>query len=285
MLFRQRSQIVLGLIILLVASCGGGNDAQSTPAPPTDIPTATATSAQLGYSAENLVTANNQWTPVIHEFAGVEMVLVSAGCFPMGNDPEAHDAGNLGVGDGGIQCFDKPFWIDRYEVTNAQYGSTGCLTYSSQPDQPRNCVTWVEARDYCERRGARLPTEAEWEYAARGPDGLFYPWGNDFVADNVIYWDNWGDESVSSAPVGSRLGGVSWVGALDLSGNVSEWTSTLYQEYPYSVTDGREDNQDATRPRVMRSGLEHDLRAADRDWYFADLADYFLGFRCARSYQ
>ena len=262
-------RIGLSFILLSVLSaCGGGNDSQPTLA------------AQLGYSAANPVTANNQWIPVIQEFDGVEMALVPAGCFRMGSNEGDSDEQPVHE-----ICFDTPFWIDRYEVTNERYGSTGCEDESSQPDQPRNCVNWLAAHDFCARRGARLPTEAEWEYAARGPDGLIFPWGNDFVADNLVFRGNVGRRTL---PVGSSPGGVSWVGTYDLSGNVWEWTGTLYRDYPYSATDGREDTSDTDSARVLRGGSFHDsefnLRAADRG--DANPANGFdrLGFRCARSY-
>jgi formylglycine-generating enzyme required for sulfatase activity len=210
----------------------------------------------------------------IQEFNGVEMVLVPAGCFNMGND-----------GEGGQQCFDEPFWIDRYEVSNEQYGSTGCVDSSSQPKQPRNCVSWADAHDFCESRGARLPTEAEWEYAARGPDNLIYPWGNDFVADNVIHHDN---SKGQTAAVGSRSGGVSWAGAYDMSGNVWEWTSTLYRNYPYDADDGRELYTMGNKQHILRGGsfenTEGFLPATFRFSGSSGYVDDIRGFRCVRSY-
>jgi formylglycine-generating enzyme required for sulfatase activity len=140
------------------------------------------------------------------------------------------------------QCFDQPFWIDQYEVTNARYGSAG---YFEGDNRPRESVDWFAAAEHCAVRGARLPTEAEWEYAARGPSAWVYPWGNDFVDANAV--SSWENTVRRTAPVGSRPGGASWVGALDISGNVWDWTSTLYAEYPYDSDDGRED---ARRQRI-----------------------------------
>jgi formylglycine-generating enzyme required for sulfatase activity len=210
----------------------------------------------------------------VQVFDGVEMVLVPAGCFYMGND-----------GTGGRQCFDEPFWIDRYEVTNEQYDSIGCMETSIQPNQPRNCISWVDAHNFCESRGARLPTEAEWEYAARGPDNSIYPWGNDFVADNIVYLDN---SEGQTAAVGSRSSGISWSGAYDLSGNLWEWTSTLYRDYPYDADDGRELYTTDGSHRVLRGGsfdnTENFLRAALRFGGGPGYVDDIRGFRCARSY-
>jgi serine/threonine-protein kinase len=199
------------------------------------------------------VMSNDQWTPVNVIVNSVEMVLVPTGCFVIGDD-----------GEGVEWCFAEPFWIDVTEVTNAEYGvaSELCAEYSSAGGQPRICVDSFEASAHCESRGARLPTEAEWEYAARGPDGLVYPWGDDFVADNVVYARG------ETAPVGSKPGGASWVRALDMSGNVWEWV---------------------TSPRVLRGGSWEDvstyiLRADTRGR--ADPGDTGLnvGFRCARDY-
>jgi serine/threonine protein kinase len=250
------------------------------PIPPTPIPTATNTPPPPDYSANNPVTSNNQWTPVTQTFDGVEMVLVPAGCFMMGSTDEQIDYAMTLYENAERSwyeneqpvneiCFDEPFWIDRYEVTNEQHGSTGCTNSSLHANQPRNCISWFDARDYCEGMGGRLPTEAEWEYAARGPDNLIYPWGNDFVADNVVYE---GKSRGKTAAVGSKPGGISWVGAYDLSGNLWEWTSTSHYEHS----------------RVLRGGsfydTEHVLRSASRDFAYPDLGLYGYGFRCARSY-
>ena len=132
------------------------------------------------------------------------MVLVPVGCFMMGSsDGKADEAPVHEV------CFDAPFWIDVYEVTNAQFGTSGQF---DGDDRPREMMNWQRALAYCQSRGARLPTEAEWEYAARGPDSLIYPWGNAFIADNVVYFLN---SENRTWDVGSRPQGVSWVGAYD----------------------------------------------------------------------
>ncbi|MFC1959132.1 SUMF1/EgtB/PvdO family nonheme iron enzyme [Chloroflexota bacterium] len=240
----------------------------------------TATQGEIEFT-----TANADWTPTIEEFDGVEMVLVSAGCFVMGNDTDSFG----GRDNGGEQCFDEPFWIDRFEVTNAQFSDFGGISeqegYWTAPDRPRESIMWTEARDFCELRGARLPTEAEWEYAARGPDGLAFPWGNEFVAENVVFGAN---ADSQTANVGSKPDGASWVGALDLSGNVWEFTSTINMDYPYDAGDGREDNSDNLSSRILRGAswadtFDASLRVAGR--YFATTMDWndHNGFRCARN--
>ncbi|MBL8165612.1 MAG: SUMF1/EgtB/PvdO family nonheme iron enzyme [Anaerolineae bacterium] len=215
---------------------------------------------------------------------GVAMVRVPAGCFFMGSDKGSTDEQPTHE-----ICFEQAFWIDKTEVTNAQYGSASpeCSEWSSAPDQPRSCVTWFEARDFCQSRDARLPTEVEWEYAARGPDSRVYPWGNDYDAALVIGYDDPDYGGRSTAPVGSRPGGASWVGALDMSGNLWEWVRSAYQDYPYRADDGREDANRTDVSRVVRGGSFGDssvgLRAADRYWLGPDLEGGSYGFRCARS--
>ncbi len=193
------------------------------------------------------------------------------------------------------QHFDMPFWIDKYEVTRAHYQvcvaagaceETSPSQYSTEDNQPINRVTWFQAHDHCEARGARLPTEAEWEYAARGPDGLVYPWGNEYDASKVIGADDptYGDKKV--APVGSRPEGASWVGAMDMSGNLWEWTSSLYKDYPYSADS--EDDSNNSNKRVLRGGsfgnTSGDLRGAYRSWFVPSYVnDFYIGVRCARS--
>jgi formylglycine-generating enzyme required for sulfatase activity len=192
------------------------------------------------------------------------------------------------------QCFHEPFWIDVYEVTNVQYGSSGKW---SGDELPREQVNWAEAVAHCESRGARLPTEAEWEYAARGPDGLVFPWGNDFKralansCDKSCLFNMIGtrvdDGYPNTAPVGAYADGASWVGAMDISGNVWEWTNSIYLDYPYSTTDGREvdGTADSSSRRVLRGGAWYHtssefLRGAARYEVWPDYTDSVLGFRC-----
>jgi formylglycine-generating enzyme required for sulfatase activity len=225
------------------------------------------------------VAHNDEWLPVVQEFGEVPMALVPPGCFTMGS--EDGDDNERPVHQ---QCFDRPFWIDVSEVTNVQYGLEGRF---SGIDRPRDSVTWFEAAAFCRSRGARLPTEAEWEYAARGPDGLVYPWGNEFAEGHAFFADNSLEQSWD---VGLRPGGASWVGALNMSGNLWEWASSLMKPYPYDPVDGREaGGDDSESDRVLRGGAwDVDapvLRAALR--YAQDPATRLpdIGFRCARDYE
>lgn len=230
------------------------------------------------------VSSNAEWLPLVQEFDGVAMVLVPAGCFMMGSDDGSDDEQPAHE-----VCIEEPFWIDRYEVSNAQFNRFGGHAEKGSnrtyPDFPREQIGWHEAQAFCALRGARLPTEAEWEFAARGPDALIYPWGNLFESDNVAYGENSGGET---APVASRPGGVSWIGAYHMSGNVWEWTSSLYRPYPYDSGDGREQATVTTGDtrRVLRGGSVHygagGLRASVREALYPSTT---TGFRCARSYQ
>ena len=205
------------------------------------------------------ISSNDDWQPIIQDFDGFDMALVPVGCFMMGSDNGANNEQPVHE-----ICFEEPFFIDVYEVTNEQYGvassDENCSVFSLDPNQPRNCVSWFDAHNFCEERDARLPTEAEWEYAARGPSSLIYPWGDEFDVTLL----NCGSEDClnngygGTSPTGSFPEGASWAGAMDMAGNVWEWTSTIYDTnllaYPYVTDDGREDLSDTNYFRVQRGG-------------------------------
>jgi formylglycine-generating enzyme required for sulfatase activity len=210
-------------------------------------------------------------------FENIDMMLVPSGCFIMGSDEGRRDERPSHE-----ICFNAPFWIGRTEITNAHYGTEGRFPGANRP---RENLTWFEARDFCASKAMRLPTEAEWEYAARGVDGLHYPWGDELIADNLVFDQNSNNET---ADVGSRPAGASWVGALDLAGNVFEWTSSTYSRYPYNATDGRENPDDSTLNRVFRGGVNSyiDFGASAHTRFSLEPAarDWFIGFRCAKSF-
>lgn len=217
---------------------------------------------------------NNQWDVVTARFEAINFVLVPTGCFQMGDrdgfsqETPQHE-----------QCFDEPFWIAETETTNEQFGSDG---FYSGDDFPRTDVTWFEARQFCQSIGGRLPTEAEWEYAARGPSNLTYTFGNTFQPGFVIHAQN----ASGAAEVGTQPNGASWVGALDMLGNAREWTSSDFVEYPYFDDDGREDDPPDQFPqRTVRGGSfqygEDQLRASQREFYDPNDDTSELSFRCA----
>ncbi|MGD8455895.1 MAG: formylglycine-generating enzyme family protein [Anaerolineales bacterium] len=288
----------LGTLVILSILTGCGK------AEPTHLP--------LGFEP---VAHNDDWTPYIEEFDGVKMALVPVGCFDMGSTDEQVSGAvrlcELVRGEGNCirahfqdeqplttYCFTEPFWIDIYEVTNVQYGSSGKW---AGDDLPREQVTWTEAVAHCQSRGGRLPTEAEWEYAARGPDGLVFPWGDKFKRDLANSCDksclfnmigtHVDDGYPDIAPVGSFPGGASWVGAMDMAGNVWEWTNSIYMDYPYNTADGREADGsiDNTSRRVLHGGAWFHtspvyLRGAARYEVWPDYSDSVLGFRCVISF-
>jgi formylglycine-generating enzyme required for sulfatase activity len=234
---------------------------------------------------EIIVIFNADWEPVEQVFDGVAMVLVPAGCFQMGSEDGASDERPAHE-----VCIEAPFWLDKFEVTQADFERLGGVKAEANwfdgDARPVEQIAWFEAEAFCrERRGGRLPSEAEWEFAARGPDGLEYPWRGEFVAENAVYGRS---TSQGTADVGEgiRTVGASWVGAHDLSGNVWEWTSSLYRDYPYDRTDGREDLADSG-DRILRGGsffsAANSLRASYRFGITPGGGGDNVGFRCARS--
>ncbi len=244
---------------------------------------------------------------------GMILVEVPAGPFTMGSlESDGWDSEHpqhthtVTLGD---------FWIGRTEVTNAQWQAfleaggyqeerfwtregwawrsehditgPGCMDDNdfNRPDQPVVCVSWYEVVAYTrwlsEVSGVavRLPTEAEWEKAARGTDGRTYPWGNAAPGGHLLNYDN---NIGRTTPVGGYPDGASPYGALDMAGNVWEWMSTLYRKYPYDAADGREDLE-ASGDRVVRGGswvnAHRFVRCACRDWGYPVYRSSNYGFR------
>jgi formylglycine-generating enzyme required for sulfatase activity len=246
----------------------------------------------------------------------MQMLLVPEGKFTMGSSAEQAQAECLKLrSDCSLSWFtgEAPahtvtldaFWIDKTEVTNGMYAlcvqaglcdppsKTSSTRRSSYYDDPKLAnfpvihVSWENANDYCQWAGALLPTEAEWEKAARGTDGRIYPWGDLLpVASLVNFGDNLGDP----ARVDRYPDGASPYGVLDMAGNVAEWVSDWYSD-TYYASSPTSNPQGPTSGgeygyRVLRGGdwlsEAMDLRTTYRRQEISS-AEIGAGFRCARS--
>ncbi len=316
---KKRSPIlaiaILGSMVLVIAagSCwflSSNLDllaAYFSPAPPTTPAFSTHTSIPPTLTAEPIAVEPTATPPPaeatlpaeIKDSKNVPMVLIPAGEFTMGSDitgnAESKPAHTVYL---------EAFYIDKYEVTNEMYdacafavecrrpkqaGSVTRSTYYSNPvfaKYPVIYVDWKMAKAYCEWRGARLPTEAEWEKAARGTDERTYPWGNTKIDCSFANLPGCvGD----TTPVDQYSTGLSPYGVYGMAGNVLEWTSSLFKLYPYNSEDGRE-APDATGKRVARGGSWHTFggnsgNARTDSRLELDPAYYgpYVGFRCAIS--
>ena len=189
---------------------------------------------------------------------GAEMVYVPSGEFLMGDDDEYDNERRTETLAG--------FWIYKCDVTVAQYLKFCEKTGKAHPetphwgwkdDHPVVNVSWFDAKDYCDWAGVALPTEAQWEKAARGTDGRKYPWGNEWDASNA--WCSVGHERESTAPVGSFPAGASPYGCLDMAGNVWQWCADWYD--PTSPKSALATNPNRPGPgqrRVLRGGSWND---------------------------
>jgi formylglycine-generating enzyme required for sulfatase activity len=218
---------------------------------------------------------------------GAPMVLVSAGKFIMGSND----------GDGDVKprrrVYLDGYYIDKYLVTNARFRSSGMRSeqdYGSKfngANQPVVGVTWFQARDYCRNVGKRLPTEAEWEKAARGTDVWKYPWGNRWEPDKLIWTKNSG---TTTHPVDRAYNThKSPYGAVDMAGNVYQWVNDWYSKDYYSRAPARNPRGPSSGEyRSLRGGswwsdsavffrAAFRLRSSSGDW------SNFWGFRCAKA--
>jgi formylglycine-generating enzyme required for sulfatase activity len=219
------------------------------------------------------------------------MVYVPAGEFGMGSPSEE------GTDD------ERPphtvyldaYYVDTYEVTVGQYRAFAQATGRGMPEAPSwgwldkhpvVNVTWEDADAYCRWAGKRLPTEAEWEKAARGTDGRRYPFGNfEYPFSGCLNFANFVGKTT---PVGSYPNWASPYGAMDMGGNVAEWCSDWYDAGYYG--DSPKANPGGPNRgtyRVLRGGsfLNHSpgVRAANRHWSVPDIRDESIGFRCSKT--
>jgi len=237
---------------------------------------------------------------------GLLQVWVPAGCFKMGSDPAKDPQARADEQPAHEVCITHGFWLDQFDVTNAAFEAfvraggystdaywsadglkwkhsgnisgpdTDCQTLSSAPQQPRVCVKWYEAEAYANWRTQtandgtvyRLPTEAEWEYAARGPQSLIFPWGNSFDSTRLNYCDKncsdpWADTNANdgyayTSPVNTYVNGTSWVNAYDMSGNIWQWVADWYSPDYYQ-------NSPTYDPIGPMTGMTHVVRGGAWD--------------------
>ena len=234
------------------------------------------------------------------------MVMVASGTFEMGSrksllelDPTDlfnTDRHTLGPEDPAHEVEIDSFFIDIYETTNAEYqefvdakGYKKPIYHDDKrfngPRQPVVGTSWKDAKRYCEWRGKRLPTEAEWEKASRGKRPVKYPWGNQSPDDLKA---NFGNKLGKTAPVGSYPAGKSDYGVFDLSGNVAEWVYDWhYAEYYIFSPKKNPKGLDKGQYKVVRGGSwrnnAEDIRLTYRNATVPRLKNSSVGFRCALS--
>lgn len=226
-----------------------------------------------------------------------DMVYVPGGTFLMGSRPNAPFTADDETPMHVVEL--DAFYIDRYEVRRSQYGACvlngecsvlrgGCPLQLTQQDKPVVCVSWDQARDYCQWVGKRLPTEAEWEKAARGPfpREVLWPWGDSEDPTRGVF-DCGGNANQCSEPVDSFASGASYYGLRHMAGNAAEWVRDYYDEnfYPGGYVVAPENTTPSNDGHVVRGGgygqqIEFGRVANRAIDDFVD--DDEIGFRCAR---
>lgn len=254
--------------------------------PPTPLPSDIPTPTAIPFNIETNPKDN------------AEMILVDSGEFLMGSD-QATDPYFWGAEGPSHIVFLDSYYIYRKEVTIAMYQACvdekACpkpsqiysetredyFTNSQYANYPVIYVSWVGAHSYCQWAGAKLPTEAQWEKAARGIDGRMFPWGNELPAPSLLNYN-----ASDTAEVGSFPLGVSPFGALDMAGNVLEWVNDRFQSGYYDVSPLENPIGPAGgNRRVIRGGAwEHSDFSTLRTVARASLVESYtgnnIGFRC-----
>lgn len=229
-----------------------------------------------------------------------KMVLVPAGEFIMGTNERLPDEGPE------YKVTLPDYYIDLFEVTNLQYKKFIDATKRKSPthfknrtfpkgkaDHPVTFVTWFDADAYCKWASKRLPTDQEWEKAARGSDGRWFPWGNEFALDRANTPLRWAELNAfgDTSQVGAFESGRSPYGLYDMSGNVWEWTASWYQAYPGNKTASESYGE---RYKVLKGGSWWDCSfyscgisapVFNRSFFASKTRNDTFGFRCARDKQ
>ncbi len=236
---------------------------------------------------------------LVEILGGMEFMRVPAGNFLMGSDN-----GSSGEKPQHTVDISYDYWMARFPVTNEQYNlyvkAKGIVhpvsDWEKKKDHPVVNVSWYDTNEYCQwlttllkaellsGMTLRLPSEAEWEKAARGTDGREYPWGNTFDKNKCNSKE--GGKGIITSVGNYSPQGDSPYGCSDMSGNVLEWTHSEYKAYPYYAKDGREDETKKVA-RILRGGACDDddwwVRCASRDAYVPSGRYNLIGFRVARS--
>jgi len=264
----------------------------------------------IAHSAADSAETGKEITPPGSK--GSAMVTVPAGDFMLGINPETDDGYNGWDNERPYRkIYLDEYYIDKYEATLEDYsqcvkvrkcdklpryrdkaGRVCNWQHKDRRNHPINCIDWNDANKFCQWAGKRLPTEAEWEKAARGTDGRKFPWGNQkatceyasFHEKNSMNSADWGCETGITSPVGSRPKGASPYGAMDMAGNVNEWVAgwyfdDYYRKAPRKNPQGAEKGLSRTARGGGLSDYSYAIRVTYRNAY--PVGDQYRGVRCA----